>query len=73
MALDMFEVRMDSFHERIKALPRAEGCDEVLMPGEPEARSEQARLHQGIPMTDDVIADLRKLEDEFSVVWPAPL
>lgn len=73
MALDMFEGRMDSFHERIKALPRAEGCDEVLMPGEPEARCEEARLREGIPMTDDVVAGLRKLADDFSVAWPASL
>ena len=72
MALDMFEGRMDSFHARIKALPRAKGCDEVLMPGEPEVRSEQARLREGIPITDDVVTDLQRLAEELSVVWPKP-
>jgi len=73
MALEAFEGRMDSFHKRIKALPRAGGCDEVLMPGEPEARCEEARLKDGIPLTDNVIADLQHLAAELSIPsLPAP-
>lgn len=73
IALDMFEGRMDAFHQRVKALPRAEGCDEVLMPGEPEARCERDRLRDGVPMTSDVVADLQELAAKFSLSFPPPL
>lgn len=73
MALDAFESRMDTFYERIKALPRAEGCEEVLLPGEPEARREAVLLREGIPVTDNVVSDLRDLADELGVPFPSPL
>lgn len=65
-----FEARMDAFNRRIKALPRAAGCDEILMPGEPEARTEAQRVAEGIPITDNVLADLAKIANERGV---APL
>lgn len=43
MSMTDFEARMEAFNRRIKALPRAAGCDEILMPGEPETRTEQRR------------------------------
>jgi LDH2 family malate/lactate/ureidoglycolate dehydrogenase len=39
--------------ERIKSVPPAPGFDEVLVPGEPEARSRQRRERDGIPIPDD--------------------
>jgi LDH2 family malate/lactate/ureidoglycolate dehydrogenase len=45
---------------RIKAVPPAEGFDEVLLPGEPEARSRIARLRDGIPVPEEIWADLLK-------------
>lgn len=38
--------------DRIKALPRAEGVDEILVPGEPEWREKARRLEQGIYIED---------------------
>ncbi|WP_114965855.1 Ldh family oxidoreductase [Alkalilacustris brevis] len=61
LSMTDFEARMEEFNCRIKALPRAAGVDEVLMPGEPEARAEAARQKSGIPITDDVLADLAKV------------
>ncbi|MCA8879634.1 MAG: Ldh family oxidoreductase [Rhodobacteraceae bacterium] len=58
MAMTDFEARMEEFNRRIKALPCAAGCPEVLMPGEPEARTEAKRTAEGIPVTDNVLADL---------------
>jgi LDH2 family malate/lactate/ureidoglycolate dehydrogenase len=45
---------------RIKAVPPAEGFDEVLLPGELEARSRIARLRDGIPVPEQLWADLLK-------------
>lgn len=61
MAMTDFEARMEDFNRRIKALPRAAGCDEILMPGEPEARTEERRRAEGIPVTDNVLADLAEI------------
>lgn len=61
MSLTDFQARMDAFSRRIKALPRAAGCDEILMPGEPEERTEALRRKTGIPITDNVLADLAAL------------
>lgn len=72
MPLSGFEGRMDDFHSRIKDLPRAAGVEEILMPGEPEARNEVRRLAEGIPITDNVIADLQKLGSEYGIAFPEP-
>lgn len=72
MPLSGFEGRMDMFHNRIKDLPRAAGVDEILMPGEPETRTETRRRAEGIPVTDNVVADLKKLGDGYGVAFPAP-
>lgn len=70
MAMTDFEARIEEFNRRIKALPRAAGCDEILMPGEPEARTEARRAAEGIPVTDNVLADLAKVAEDRSI---APL
>jgi LDH2 family malate/lactate/ureidoglycolate dehydrogenase len=70
MAMTDFEARMEEFNRRIKALPRAAGCDEILMPGEPEARTEARRAAEGIPVTDNVLADLTKVAEDRGI---APL
>lgn len=70
MALGALNERMGELDDRVKALPRAEGFDEILSPGEPEARSE-ARLGKiGIPLTPDVLDTLRATGDAARVPWP---
>ncbi|EYD76540.1 hypothetical protein Rumeso_01961 [Rubellimicrobium mesophilum DSM 19309] len=70
LSLTDFEARMDTFHERIKALPRAAGVDEIMMPGEPEARREAERRRTGIPVTDNVVIDLTTEAERIGVVFP---
>lgn len=43
----------------IKALPRAPGVEEILLPGEPEARCRRQRLREGIPLTAEAVKVLR--------------
>lgn len=64
---DQFGARMDTLAERVKALPRAAGVDEILMPGEPEDRRKQENLVKGIAITDDVIVQLREEAERFGV------
>lgn len=60
MNRDDFEHRMQTLRVRAKALPRAEGCSEILIPGEPEARTEEQRRAEGIPLTPDVLDALQR-------------
>ncbi len=73
MALEDFEGRMDTFHSRIKDLPKAAGVDEILMPGEPEEKTEALRSAEGLPITDNVISDLSAVGEKFDVNFPAAL
>jgi len=49
---DQFGRAIEEIAARLKAVPPAEGFDEVLLPGEPEARSRARRSQEGIPVTD---------------------
>jgi LDH2 family malate/lactate/ureidoglycolate dehydrogenase len=70
MSLENFDARMDEFYERIKSLPKAAGVEEIMMPGEPEQRREDERLRTGIPITDNVVADLAKEGERIGVRFP---
>jgi len=44
-----YRARMDTLVGRVRACPKAEGFDEILMPGEIESREEERRRKCGIP------------------------
>ncbi|HQU68925.1 MAG TPA: Ldh family oxidoreductase [Albidovulum sp.] len=71
LSMDDFGARMDEFYARIKALPRAAGVDEIMLPGEPEQRREDQRRRDGIPVTANVIADLTAEGKAAGVTFPA--
>lgn len=54
-----FKARMDTMIREIKALPRAPGVPEILIPGEPEARCKRQRLREGIPLTAEAVKVIR--------------
>lgn len=58
---DDYRARMDTLVERVRAVPKAQGCDEILIPGEPEARLEAKHRKSGIPYSPH---DLTQLNDE---------
>lgn len=59
--------RMDLWIERFKAAEPAPGYSEVLIPGEPEYRTEQERIKTGIPLVEDVLQDLTQLAEKFGL------
>ncbi|MEP7456616.1 Ldh family oxidoreductase [Phyllobacterium sp. SB3] len=67
---EAFGERMDTFIERAKGLPKAMGFDEILIPGEPEERTETDRRRTGLPMTDDVVTDLRNEAVAAGLIFP---
>jgi len=70
MSLENFDARMDEFYERIKKLPKAANVDEIMLPGEPEARREAQRRKDGIPVTSNVIEDLTKEGARIGLAFP---
>lgn len=49
-----FAQRADEMERRVRAVPPAPGFDEVLAPGDMEARSRRQRRRDGIPIADDI-------------------
>ncbi|MCD8083398.1 MAG: hypothetical protein LUE86_07835 [Clostridiales bacterium] len=57
----MQEKHLRGFVSRLegrKALPKADGCEEILMPGEPEDRKTQAAMEHGISLTKEILDSL---------------
>ena len=62
--------RMDDLVQELKTTPRADGVDEVMLPGEMESRTEARRRKEGIPITADVWDDLVREAELAGVVLP---
>lgn len=65
--LDEFRQRMDVLVDRVHNCPRADGFDEILIPGEPEARQEAARLRTGIPYSRTDLEPLQAAAAEYGM------
>lgn len=50
--LEDFKNRVDRLVKSIKNSPKAEGFEEILIPGEPEANERERRLRNGIPISE---------------------
>ncbi len=59
-----FNARMEEMIAGLKSVPLAEGFDEVVYPGEPEARNDAANRRNGLRLPEDTLADLKKLAAE---------
>lgn len=64
-----FKKRIDQMIREIKATPPAEGFTEVLLPGEPEFKTEEHRLQEGIPLSREVYSELVSLGEGL---WVSP-
>ena len=62
-----FTVQVEALKQRIKRVQPGAGFDEVLLPGEPEARFCAERVERGIPLPDAVWDDLCGLAEEFGL------
>lgn len=67
---DDFQERMDTFVKRTKEVPLAKGFDEILIPGEPEERTAKERMATGIPMTENVLEELRTELQRQKIQYP---
>ena len=71
--VDGYRAHVDRVVAGIKALPRAEGCSEILVPGELEDRVHDERVAKGIPLPVGTVRNLKKVAERFGVPLPAGL
>jgi len=62
-----FEARMGEFSEMVKSRKTRPGFSEILLPGEQEARRVARKSEQGVPLDDEVLADLLALGREIGL------
>lgn len=62
-----YAARMGAFIEMCKSRALRPGFDEILVPGEQEARRVAAKSAHGVPLDDLVLADLRELGRELGL------
>jgi LDH2 family malate/lactate/ureidoglycolate dehydrogenase len=70
MPLEQFKARMDWLIASVKEMPTEEGFEEVLVPGEPEARAAARNRAEGIPLAEDVVTLFQEMASRLGV---APL
>lgn len=68
-----FDRRMEALIAEIKAVPTAEGIDEIFFPGELEDSNTERHRRQGISIADQTWRSLAKLGTETSTALPAAL
>lgn len=67
MPLAEFRARMDDFAQMVKSRALRPGFKEILLPGEQEARRAARKSVNGVPLDNEVLADLRALGVELGL------
>ncbi|MBT2757777.1 Ldh family oxidoreductase [Mesobacillus foraminis] len=67
MPLDLFKERMDRYIQEIKAEPKADGVDEILIPGEIEHRLVIERKRSGLELPEKVEKELEAIGRRYSL------
>lgn len=69
---DEFAARMEQLIAAIKAVPVAQGFDEVFYPGEIEARNDVEHRRQGLVLPQDTLTDLARIAKETGLSAKLP-
>jgi len=64
---DEYLRRMDGTIDRIKASARRPGVEEILVPGERSARTARSNSVQGVPVSDETVAELDQWASRLKV------
>jgi LDH2 family malate/lactate/ureidoglycolate dehydrogenase len=68
--LEIFTRQVDELIEAIKNLPKAEGVDEIYIPGEIEENIAIERMRDGIPLPPGTVEKLRNAGKLYDVKLP---
>jgi len=71
--VEAYREHVDRLIEGIKSLPKAEGVEEIMVPGEPEQRVLAERQAQGIPLPEGTVRNLREVALRLGVPLPEAL
>ena len=71
--VEAYKAHVDALIEGLKALPKSDGFQEVLVPGEPEDRVHAEREKHGIPIPPGTVEKLRAMAQRFGVALPPGL
>ncbi|MDX1945157.1 MAG: Ldh family oxidoreductase [Pirellulaceae bacterium] len=66
-----FRAEVSQLVDYVKSSPRVDGCDEILLPGDPERRLFEKRSREGISLDDGNWGDLTKAAGKLGVAAPA--
>lgn len=66
-----FAEEVDQLAEFVKSCPRTEGCDEIMLPGDPERRIMARHSENGITLDSENWGALTKLAEKLKVAAPA--
>ncbi|MBN1152367.1 MAG: Ldh family oxidoreductase [Dehalococcoidia bacterium] len=67
-----YKNEVDDLIDHLKRLPRADGFDAILMPGEREERVHTERWENGIPVAEGTLAALEKIATELNIPFLRP-
>lgn len=62
-----FKAEMDAMVREVKAQPLAKGFTKIMVAGEPEHLTEADRRVNGVPLSEAVVGDLKKLGDSVGI------
>jgi LDH2 family malate/lactate/ureidoglycolate dehydrogenase len=71
--VERYKKDVDELVGALKGLPKADGFDEVLVPGEPENRVHEQRSRDGIPLPEGTVLRLKDVAAELGVEMPPAL
>lgn len=73
-SLTEFEADVETMISKLKAVPRAEGAEEIFYPGEIEARNDERHRSEGLTLAAETMRDLEKLAEQLglqpTLPWP---
>ena len=65
-----YKTHIDTLIDCLKALPRADGVDEIFVPGELEDNCYDERIQHGIPLPDGTVRNLRRVAERLKIQLP---
>jgi len=68
--VEHYKNHIDTLIDCLKALPKAEGIDEIFVPGELEDNCYDERIQHGIPLPKGTVRNLRRVAERFKVKLP---
>ena len=67
---DHFQSEVAQLVDYVKSCPRVDGCDEIILPGDPERRLAAQRSRDGISLDEENWNALVKLGEKLGVTAP---